>query len=128
MAIISAHLEVLDRKSNTLINENNEQIKINLQLQDRINRVVLQLNEQHRQITKNLIAARSDTSNKKEFKILQEIFKLNICLDNLKLHLENIFQAVQFAKLKIISKNILSFEELDFVTKRLESQGITISN
>lgn len=73
-----------------LINENNEQAKINTQLQDRINRVLRELEMQHNQIRKNIITQRSDLGQNKNMQLLQEIIKINLYMDTFNSHLETV--------------------------------------
>lgn len=124
---ISKTLQDLSINSNLLINENNEQRQINKQFQDRINRIIKQLEKQQIQISKNLILAKNDNA-RKEFVLLKEIFKIHFNLDYLKSHLDDIFEAIQLAKLQLLSKNILSSSELDFATRKLEEKGVIIEN
>lgn len=53
---ISKNIFELQIKNKRLINENNEQLKINLQLQNRINSIINRLNQQQSEITKNIIS------------------------------------------------------------------------
>lgn len=124
---ISKDIQELNFNAKILINENNEQRKINFQFQDRINRIVKQLKDQQVQISKNLISARNDLT-RKNFIIFKEIIKIHFNLDLLKNHLEDIFEAIKLAKLQILSKNILSSEELNFATERLEEKGVSVNS
>lgn len=122
---ISKNLEDLNLNSKILINENNEQRLINQQFQNRLNRVINHLESQQAQISKNLILARN-CSARKDFIIFKEIFKIHFNLDFLKSHLEDIFEAIRLAKIQILSKNILSSQELGFATTKLEEKGVVL--
>lgn len=113
---ISKTLTDLQNSNRMLINENNEQFKINLQLHNRINFIINRMNQQNTQITKNIISARFENEVSTNFKAFSEILKINYNLDNLKNHLEDLFEAIQSAKSNVIPKQILSIEELGFVT------------
>lgn len=121
---ISKIITELQISNKVLTNENNEQFKINLQLQNRINSIINRLSQQQNEITKNIISARLENETSRNFKILRETMKINYNLDNLKSHLENIFESVQLARTKVIPKQILSVEELGFVSNILEQQNI----
>ncbi|XP_065091394.1 uncharacterized protein LOC135712347 [Ochlerotatus camptorhynchus] len=121
---ISKTISDLQINNKMLINENNEQFKMNLQLQNRINSIINRLNQQQSQITKNIKTARLENNTDKNFKILREVMKINYNLDHLRSHLENLFESVQLARLNIIPKQILSVEELAFVSDILEKQNI----
>lgn len=125
---ISEMIKKLESNNQILINENNEQVKINNQLQNRFNRVIEELEKQHNQIRKNIIQHRSDLGQDKTMKLLQEILKINIYMDTLNAHLESISESIHLARLNIISKNILSYDELHFVLEHLRNQGITINH
>lgn len=121
---ISKTISDLQINNRMLTNENNEQFKINLQLQNRINSVINKLNLQQSQITKNIISARLEAETSRNFKILRETIKISYNLDQLKSHLENIFESIQLARTKIIPKQILSLDELAFISGILEQQNI----
>lgn len=124
---IAYNIQELKFHSKILINENNEQRKINFQFQDRISKIIKQLNSEQMQITRNLISAKSD-STRKHFIIFKEIIKVHFNLDLLNSHLQDIFEAIKLAKLQILSKNILSSDELNFATEKLEEKGVTIDS
>lgn len=125
---ISENIFDLQINSKRLVNENNEQVKINLQLQNRINFLINRLNQQQNEITKNIVSAKFEEETRRNFKLFREIIKINYNLDNLKSHLVNIFESVQLAKANIIPKQILSTEELGFVSDILEKQNIRPSS
>lgn len=125
---ISKNIFDLQINNKRLINENNEQLKINLQLQNRINFLINRLNQQQNAITKNIVSARFENETTKNFKLFREILKINYNLDNLKTHFENIFESIQLARANIIPKQILSNEELGFVSSLLEEQNIRPSS
>ena len=124
--IISHTLHNLQKNSRMLINENNEQSKINLKLQNRLNDVINELNKQQIQITKSIINTRFENNFNQYFTLIKEIFKINFSLDQLNAHLQDIFESIQLAKLNIISKHILAPEETGFVVEKLKEQNIQI--
>ena len=125
---ISQDIQNLRINNKMLITENNKQLKINVQLQDRINGLINQIDKQQSQITKNIIKSRDDNSIDKKHTILKEAFKINFNLDILYHHLENLFEAVQLAKHKIISKHILTLDEIQFAIKELKEHNIIPSS
>lgn len=125
---ISNNIQKIREGHTLLVKQNNAQVAINLQLQDRINRVIKQLNEQQNQISKNLIAIKERSGSTENLFIMREVMKLGMNLDHLLKHLETIEEAVHFARLKIISKHILSPEELNFASRKIEEGGVEISN
>ena len=121
---ISQSLDNLRKNNKLLIKENNKQAKINFQLQNKINALVFQLEKQQTQITKNIINSRSETDINRSHTILKEIFKINFNLDMLYHHFENLFDAIQMAKLKIISKDILGHDEIEFAIQILKKHNV----
>ncbi|XP_058838846.1 uncharacterized protein LOC131694275 [Topomyia yanbarensis] len=127
LTLLNNDINQLQIDNKMLIIQNNEQVKINIQFQDRINTLIKEFNKQQDEITKGIIAARTNSSNR-NFNFFKEIFKLNLNLDRLLLHLRDIHETIQLARLNIISERILSLEELNFANTKLEEQGVGIVN
>lgn len=125
---ISNDLNKLKFNNQQLITENNRQIKVNLNMQERINDIIKQLKEQRTIISKNLIGSRYSSGFSKDIIIFKEIFNINVNLDHLKFHLQSVVESVHLAKLGIISKNILYPDELGFASEKLEEKGIVVKN
>lgn len=127
---INRDIEDLRQHHNKLIRENNIQVEINKQLQDRINKIIDTVTEQQNIITKQIIAARQDSLNSKNinqnFTAMRQIFKISHHLELLKSHFDTIFETIQLARINVISKNFLEVEEMKFVIDRLEEQNITL--
>lgn len=64
----------------------------------------------------------------KHFFILQDILKLNILIDNVNEYLRTIFEIAQLAKLNVISKDILSPDELKIVLEQFRIRKLTIES
>lgn len=125
---LNNQLQNLKNSDNLLINENNEQIKINEQFQKRINDLTEQAHKQSIQ-TENFIKqtrAMIDRSLNWEhmFQLQSIIFNLDFIIHQL----DTIFESIQLSKIGIISKALLVPSELDFATNLLESQGIKIES
>ncbi|XP_055534450.1 uncharacterized protein LOC129723961 [Wyeomyia smithii] len=125
---ISKTLKALEIDDKILINENNEQARINTQLQDRLNKFIEQFEFDHNLIRKNLIAAKSNSGIDKTIKLLREILKINIQLDNLESHLKLIFESIQLAKLNTIPRDILSPDELSIILDHFTNHKIIIDS
>ncbi|XP_062702563.1 uncharacterized protein LOC134283909 [Aedes albopictus] len=129
---INTQLNTLSEQNKALVTENNEQIKINLKVQDRLNRLIKIVNDQQDVIKNNFIHFRQKFINGKnisdEIKVVKELFNLNLNIDLLANHVNNIFEAIQMSKVNTISKDILSSEELNEATKILESENINIES
>ncbi|XP_062534146.1 uncharacterized protein LOC134203290 [Armigeres subalbatus] len=127
---INKDINELRRSHNKIIRENNVQVEINRQLQDRINKIITVVNEQQELIKKQIIYARQEVLNKKglnqNFTALRQAFKVSHHLEIMKTHFDNIFETIQLARLNVISKNFLEPQELKFVIDRLEEQNITL--
>ncbi|XP_058450869.1 uncharacterized protein LOC131430160 [Malaya genurostris] len=74
------------------------------------------------------MTAKNEIDTRRNFSLVRQILNVNLNIDLLSNHLQEIFEAIQLAKLKVISKHILSTNELDFVIKRFEEQGIAITS
>lgn len=129
---INTQLNTLSEQNKALVTENNEQIKINLKVQDRLNRLIKIVNDQQDVIKNNFIHFRQKFINGKnisdEIKVVKELFNLNLNIDLLANLVNNIFEAIQVSKVNTISKDILSSEELNEATKILESENINIES
>lgn len=125
---ISKTLKALEIDDKILINENNEQARINTQLQDRLNKFIEQFEFDHNLIRKNLIAAKSNSGIDKTIKLLRKILKINIQLDNLESHLKLIFESIQLAKLNTIPRDILSPDELSIILDHFTNHKIIIDS
>lgn len=129
---INMQLDDLLNQNKALVTENNEQVRINHKVQDRINRIINTLNDQQNVIKNNFIGFRQDIINGKntsdEIKIVKEIFNLNLNIDIMATQVNNIFEAIQMSKVKVISKDILSTEELNEATKILENENVIIDS
>lgn len=123
---ISENIRKLESNNEILINENNEQVQINSQLQDRMNRIIRQLEKDHDQIKRSLIDSRTSSGVAKNLIILQDILKTNILIDNVNDHFRTIFEIVQLAKLRVISKDILTPDELKIIIQQFETQKLNV--
>lgn len=127
---INRDISDLRASNRKLVRENNQQIQINKQLQDRINTIVRVMNEQQNVITKQIIKARQDIINHRQvnqnFTALTQVFKISHHMELIKNHFDTIFETIQLARLNVISKNFLETEELEFITERLQEQNVTL--
>lgn len=127
---INNQLETLFQNEKTIVTQNNEQIKINKQLENKMNRIIKKINEQQNIIVKNLIKSReaflNGKDNLEQIKVIKEIINLNMALDLLKDQVQNIFECIQLSKVNVIHKTLLSPEELIEATNILRNSNITI--
>lgn len=115
-----------------LIRQNNIQVKLNRNLENRINKIIETVNDEQKIIKQQLIAARQTILINKlinqNFTAIRQAFKISYHIDLLQKHLDSIFEVIQLAKIHIISKNFLESDELKFILDRLEEQHIEILN
>lgn len=127
---INRDIDDLRFAKNRLIRENNVQVEINKQLENRINNIIKVVNQQQDIITKQIISARQDLINgrniNQNFTALRQTFKISHHLELMKSHFDNIFETIQLARINVISKNFLETQEMKFITDRLEEQNITL--
>lgn len=125
---ISRDLDDLKSQNNNLVRENNQQRKINFDMQDRINKLIKQLNYQQSLIVKNLNNAQSNNNLQNQIQLLEKLVNVNIQLDHLISHFKDVSESIHLAKLNLISKHILQPDELSFSIEKLEEKGIIIDN
>ena len=112
-------------KSNELVIENNKQIAINTKLDKRINKIIAIGNEKQKQINRQIISAKDGRSDSHKFNAVEQILKIHFQLDQIRNHLEVIFQTIQLARLHTIFKDFLEPEEISFITQKLTAQNVT---
>lgn len=128
------HSEIDQLKSNNkaLNHENNVQAIINEKLQSRLNKIIQSINDQQTKIMKQIITNRQIMLDQKNynqnFTSVIKILKISFHLDQIRYHLDSIFETIQLAKLNTVSRSFLEPEELNFIVKQLEKQNITLLN
>lgn len=119
LTFINTNLNELRRTGNTLIHQNNRQIKINSKFENRLNLINNAIKNQEnvlRQIINN-----SDFATIENQKILI-IFQLDTFLNTLK----SIEYSIMLAKINIISKLILTPKEIEIIAQEIKDQGLQI--
>ena len=112
-------------KINSLLHNNERQIVINTELQNKLNLLIEKFNENQIQILKNLSNHKNQLSHK-DVLIKQTVHNALFNIELLETQLKDIFEAVQLARLGIISKNILSSKETTLAFEILEQQNVEI--
>ena len=127
---INKDINELRVTNHKLIRENNIQVELNKQLQNRLNRMISSINQQQEMIENQLILTRQDRIRNQlinqNFTAFRQVFKITHHLEIVKSHFDMIFETIQLAKLNVISKNFLEEEEMQFVIDRLEEQNVTL--
>lgn len=121
LLVINSNLDEIRKSGNALIKQNNRQIKINSKFENRISLINRQIRDQQNTIDK--IAKQEDSIVSENQKILLAL-RLDSFLENLK----SIEYAIILAKTNIISKLILSTNEIDSIMRELSEQGLEISS
>ena len=119
LALINSNLDELRKSGNTIIKQNNRQIKINTKFENRINIMTDQIKNQQNAL--NSILKDNDYIISENQKI-QIVFQLNTFIETLK----SIEYAILLTKLNIISKLILTPKEIDLIAQEISSQGLEI--
>lgn len=107
-------LRVINSTSNSLINQNEKQIKINHLFEDRINLATMKLDN----ITNRLNEIASESN--RDFRLVGLIFSL----DELTQRLEDLEEAIILAQHNIPSSRIINAEEITRIRHLLEGNGI----
>ena len=117
---IKEKLNQLNSENKKLINENNKQVIINKLLTEQITNVTNHINKQQKSIETYL-----NTYNQKligtiqtietELEIMQYLYQINNDILLLRNHIDDVEQILFSSKLGVLTKNILSPEELDLV-------------
>lgn len=108
-------LRIVNSTMNELIDQNNAQLKVNMQLSERISRLTSTING----IVENSLANKI---------ILDEVETITTILniDNINQLLDNIQDAVTLSKSSLVSNKILSLRELNTIRTLLQDQGIAV--
>lgn len=108
-------LRMINKTFNQLVDENNEQVKINTNINNRFKDITYKINE--------VIQAANENNH-----VIREIeaIKLIVNIDMINQMLQNIKDAIVSARWSIPSSAILSVEELNEIKEILELQGINV--
>lgn len=123
---INNSLQELTINNKQLIKSQNEQVRINYEMIERFKNITNHINNQQEIIEKYL--SKSQTRAMDAIKYLRYVYQINFDIDTLKSHLDDIFQTVQLAKLNVISKNILTPDEIGFIQHKLIEQSINFNS
>lgn len=119
-------LSETQEKTNNLISNNERQISINTELQNKINSVIEHVNVQQIQVLKEIMNLRNQINQQASLIFRQVFHKLLFNLDVLEKQLNDIFESVQMSRVGILPKAILSENETNFILEILENQDVDI--
>jgi Gypsy protein/Baculovirus F protein len=128
---INNKIDEITLNNKQLIQSQNDQTQINQEMINRFKNITIHINDQQKSIENYLINIQNQINSKigdgiHDFQYLQYIYQINFDMDILRNHLDDIYECIQMAKLNIISKNILSPNELNFIKDKLNNQKIQI--
>lgn len=117
---IKNQLDSITQNNKNLIVENNKQVAINDQISNQIKNITLQINNQQKQIYEFLNNFQTQKGNiilklEDEINYIQRVYQINYNIDLLKNHIDDIEQIIILSKLGILSKNILTNQELESI-------------
>lgn len=119
LEIINHSLGTLEKQENVLSKTISKQIVINEHIQDKINNVTDILKKINRQINEH--------KNKSLIiKTDLEYINMMVNLDIIIQILGNIEEQIEFSKLNVLNKNLFSFEEKNYIFKRLNRQNLKL--
>lgn len=119
-------LNEMQEKTNKLISNNERQISINTEFQNKINSLIEHVNLQQIQVLKEIMNLRNQITQQASLVFRQVFHKLLFNLDLLEKQLTDIFESVQMSRVGILPKAILSQNETDFILKILKNQDVDI--
>ncbi|XP_058064650.1 uncharacterized protein LOC131214285, partial [Anopheles bellator] len=119
---LNSEIESIKNSKNVLINENNEQIKINNLFEKRINSLTKEAYRQSVEITRIIKQTALDWQH------ALHIHNIIFHLDNIRYQLDTIFGATQLSRLGVISTALLHPKELEFAMHILQEQGINLDS
>ena len=125
---LTNQIQTLRNSNNMLINENNEQIRINEVFEKRINNLTKEAYRQSIEVSKFIRQARLGLDRSIDWQHTLHIHNIIFNLDDIRYQLDIIFGAIQLSKLGVISTALLQPSELELATQILQSQGVNISS
>lgn len=119
LTIINENLDEIRKSGNSLVKQNNRQIKINSKFENRINIINNEIKNQQNSLRSIL--------NKEdliitEYQKLSVIFQMDTFLETLK----SIEYAIMLAKMNIISKFVLTPKEIGIIAQEIRKQGLEV--
>lgn len=128
---INREISNLKVKDNSLIEQNNLQVRINKKIENQINKMTNTFNAQQSLITRELIKIKQGLNNRtgiNNVSFLIQTFKTTYQLDQIEKELEAIFETTHLANLNVISRNILDKSELSLIKENLEKYNVTLQS
>lgn len=119
--LITKEIENLSNINHRLVTEANSQISINTQISEQIKNISRHINNQQKLITQELSTYTNklgqETINlKNDLEIFRQIFQVNYDITLLRNHIDDIEQIILSSRLNILSRNILSEEEIELIS------------
>lgn len=121
LKIINNNLDELRKTGNSIVKQNNRQIRINSKFENRLNLVNREIRNNQNMLNTIL---KGDNYILSENQKVSIAFQLDTFLENLKA----IEYAIMLSKLNIISKFILTPTEIETIIKEMTDQGIKIQH
>lgn len=121
MKIINSNLDEMRKTGNSIIKQNNRQIRINSKFENRLNLVNKEI-KNNQNIINNIL--KNNNYILSEHQEISIAFQLDTFLENLKA----IEYAIMLAKLNIISKFVLTPKEIEIIIKEITDQGLKIQH
>ena len=121
LSIINNNLDELRKSENTLIKQNNRQIKVNTKFENRINLINNEI-KNHQNTLHNILI--KDEYILSEHQKLLIIFQMDSFLETLK----SIEYSIMLAKLNIVSKFVLTPKEIEIIAQEIRNQNLEIYN
>ncbi|XP_050094251.1 uncharacterized protein LOC126576964 isoform X2 [Anopheles aquasalis] len=125
---LSNKIDVLRLSTNKLITENNAQITINSEFEQRLNNITDAARTQAQEIHDFIRLSNFKSNDLGEIQQKIHLHNVIFSLDNIREQLNVIFESVQLAKLGILSKALLFPTEMNFIMNILLEEGLKIKS
>jgi len=114
-------LHYLSRNTKSLIDQNNKQVFINDEILKQIKDITKQVNNQQTKVSNflsnfSLTISKNIATIEEELQIIQQLYQINYSIDLLNHHINEIEQVLLTSKLRILSRNIMTDKELNFIS------------
>lgn len=125
---LTNQITTLKNSNNLLINENNEQIRINEVFEKRINNLTKEAFRQSVEVSKFIKQARIGLDRSVDWQHTLHMHNIIFSLDEIRYQLDIFFSAIQLSRLGVISTALLQPKELELATHILQRQGVRIDS
>lgn len=123
---LNDYIRKLELSNENIIIENNKQVKINYQIQERLNNLTKMVQKESKDLARLTNQLGTNFNIQVTWEQVLQIQRIIFNLDIIQKHLDTIFESIQLAKMGIIAMDIIHPEEFQIIKRKLETQGIVL--